>query len=101
MAAILPIFPEIMLLAMSVLVLVLDPFQKQVANRRTFLGMFTAIVLLFTFVLSLIFGRPSDPILVFGGMLRFDWLGFLFEMLFVLAAGITALFFMDEDRLNQ
>jgi NADH-quinone oxidoreductase subunit N len=101
MAAIFPILPEIMLLAMALLVLVLDPFQKNGTNRRTFLGMFTAIGLLFTLVLSLIFGRPSDPILVFGGMLRFDWLGFLFEMLFVLAAGITALFFMDEDRLNQ
>ena len=101
MAAILPILPEIMLLALAVLVLVLDPFQKKDTNRRTFLGMFTAIGLLVTLLLSLLFGRPGDPSLVFGGMLRFDWLGFLFKMFFVLAAGVTALFFMDEERLNQ
>jgi len=90
-----------MLLALAVLVLVLDPFQKKDTNRRTFLGMFTAIGLLVTLLLSLLFGRPGDPSLVFGGMLRFDWLGFLFKMFFVLAAGVTALFFMDEERLNQ
>ncbi len=101
MAAILPILPEIMLLALAVLVLVLDPFQKKDTNRRTFLGMFTSIGLLVTLVVSLIFARPGDPSLVFGGMLRFDWLGFLFKMFFVLGAGVTALFFMDEDRLNQ
>jgi NADH-quinone oxidoreductase subunit N len=90
-----------MLLALAVLVLVLDPFQKKDTNRRTFLGMFTAIGLLVTLLLSLLFGRPGDPSLIFGGMLRFDWLGFLFKMFFVLAAGVTALFFMDEERLNQ
>jgi NADH-quinone oxidoreductase subunit N len=34
-------------------------------------------------------------------MLRFDWLGFAFMLFFVFAAGITALFFMDTDHLNQ
>lgn len=101
MAAIIPILPEIMLLALAVLVLILDPFQKKDTNRRTFLGMFTAIGLLFTLALNLVFGRPAEPSLVFGGMLRFDWLGFLFKMFFILAAGVTALFFMDENRLNQ
>ncbi len=101
MTAIIPILPEVMLLALAVLVLVLDPFQKKDSNRRTFLGMFTAIGLLVTLAVSLLFGRPGDPAIVFGGMLRFDGLGFLFKMFFVLAAGVTALFFMDEDRLNQ
>jgi NADH-quinone oxidoreductase subunit N len=98
---IIPILPEIMLLTLAVLVLVLDPFQQKETNRRTFLGLFTAIGLLVTLVLSLVFGRPADPSLVFGGMLRFDWMGFLFKMFFVFAAGVTALFFMDEERLNQ
>lgn len=101
MVAIIPILPEIMLLALAMLVLVLDPFQKKDTNRRTFLGMFTAVGLLVTLVLSLVFGRPGDPAIVFGGMLRFDWLGFLFKMFFILAAGVSALFFMDENRLNQ
>jgi NADH-quinone oxidoreductase subunit N len=101
MATMLPILPEALLLAMGILILVLDPFLKKGANRRPFLGMFTAIGLLVTLSLSLIFARPADPSLVFGGMLRFDWLGFLFKMFFVFAAAVTALFFMDTDTLNQ
>ncbi len=33
-------------------------------------------------------------------MLRFDWLGFVFKMFFLFAAGVTALFFMDTEHLN-
>jgi NADH-quinone oxidoreductase subunit N len=100
-AAIVPILPEVILLALAVLVLVLDPFQKKDSNRRLFLGMFTAVGLLVTLAVCLLFGRPGVPVIVFGGMLRFDWLGFLFEMFFILAAAVSSLFFMDEDRLNQ
>ncbi len=53
----------------------------------------------------MIFGRPPVdspiPVVAFGGMIRFDWLGFLFQMFFILAVGVTALFFMDTERLNQ
>ena len=101
MATILPILPEVLLLALAVLMLILDPFLKKDANRRSFLGMFTAAGLLVTLTLSLLFARPADPSLVFGGMVRFDWLGFLFKMFFVFAAAVTALFFMDTDKLNQ
>ena len=101
MITFLPILPEVLLLALAVLVLILDPFLKKGANRRLFLGMFTAAGLLVTLTLSLLFARPADPSLVFGGMVRFDWLGFLFKMFFVFAAAVTALFFMDTDKLNQ
>jgi NADH-quinone oxidoreductase subunit N len=101
MSVILPILPEVLLLAMVVLILILDPFLKKGANHRSFLGMFTVIGLLVILTLNLFFARPADPNLVFGGMLRFDWLGFLFKMFFVFAAAVTALFFMDADKLNQ
>ncbi len=101
MANILPILPEVLLLVLAILLLILDPFLKKDAHRRSFLGMFTAAGLLVTLTLSLLFARPADPNLVFGGMLRFDWLGFLFKMFFVFAAAVTALFFMDTDKLNQ
>ena len=101
MATILPILPEVLLLALAVLMLIMDPFLKKDANRRSFLGIFTATGLLVTLTLSLVFARPAHPSFVFGGMVRFDWLGFLFKMFFVFAAGITALFFMDTDKLNQ
>ena len=101
MTNILPILPEVLILALGVLVLILDPFLKKDTNRRLFLGILTATGLLLTLIASLIFARPADPTLVFGGMLRFDWLGFLFKMFFVFAAVVTVFFFMDTDRLNQ
>jgi NADH-quinone oxidoreductase subunit N len=101
MTAILPILSEILLLALGLLILIIDPFLRKDASRRPFLGWFTLGGLLVIMVLSLIFGRPAEPVLVFGGMLRFDWLGFVFKMFFIFASGITALFFMDTESLNH
>ena len=101
MAAISPILPEILLLVLGVLILIIDPFLKKDESRRPFLGWFTLGGLFLILVFSLLFGQPSNPVLVFGGMLRFDWLGFAFKLFFVFAAGISALFFMDADPLNR
>ncbi len=101
MTAILPILPELLLLTLGILILTIDPFVKKNETRRPFLGWFTGVGLVVITVLSLIFARPSEPALVFGGMVRFDGLGFLFKMFFMLAAIVTTLFFFDTGRLNQ
>ena len=101
MTAILPILPEILLLTLGVLILVIDPFLKKESVRRSFLGWFTAGGLLLILAISLVIAQPAAPAMVFGGMLRFDWLGFVFKMFFILAAGVTALFFMDAEQLNR
>jgi NADH-quinone oxidoreductase subunit N len=101
MVSILPIFPEVMLLTLGILLLVLDPFLKKETNHRIFLGIFTIVGLIITLIFSLMLTQPGDPSLVFGGMLRYDWLGFIFKNFFVFAAIVTALFFMDADKLNQ
>jgi NADH-quinone oxidoreductase subunit N len=100
---ILPILPEILLLVLGILILIIDPFLKKDVSRRTFLGWFTAGGLLLILVLSLAFARPADgsAVLVYGGMLHFDWLGFVFKMFFVFAAGVTSLFFMDAEHINR
>ncbi len=100
MNAILPILPELLLLVFGVLLLILDPFLKD-ERRRPVLGWFTFGGLLLTFAAGLAFTRPGEPVLVFGGMLRFDWLGFAFKQFFLFAAAVTALFFMDTDKLNR
>lgn len=97
MTTILPILPEILLLALGILVLVLDPFWKE-ENRRLNLGWLTAGGLFLILGISLVIARPgAQPVLVFGGMLRDDWLGFVFKMFFLFGAAITSLFLMDVE----
>jgi NADH-quinone oxidoreductase subunit N len=94
-----PILPEILILVIGIIILIIEPFWK--AEDRRALGWLTAGGLLLAVVVSLLFARPAEPIAVFGGMLRFDWLGFFFKMLFLVGAAVTALFLMDVEKLNR
>jgi len=93
------ILPEILLLALGLLVLAVDLALKE--EKRRSLGWLTAGGLLAIMAASLMFARPGDPEMVFGGMVRYDWLGFFFKMLFLFAAAITALFMMDHKNLGH
>lgn len=95
----LAIFPELLLLILGVLILVIDPFWKE-DNRRENLGWFAAVGMFAVIILSVSFARPTGSELVLGGMVKFDGLAFVFKMLFIFTAGITALFFMDAKRLQ-
>ena len=96
---IIPILPEILVLAIAIIILIVEPFWK--SEDRRALGWLTAGGLILTLVLSLLIGRPGEPVSVLGGMLRFDWLGFFFKMLFLVAGAATALFFMDVEKMNR
>ncbi len=96
----LAILPEILLLAVAMLVLVLDPFWKD-ENRRTNLGWLTAGGLIATMVVSLLLDRPAQSSLAFGGMVRYDWLAFVFKMIFIFGAAITAMFMMDVEKVGK
>jgi NADH-quinone oxidoreductase subunit N len=96
---ILAILPEILLLALGILILILEPFWKE--EKRRNLGWLTAGGLLASIFISIFIGRPGDPQMVFGGMLRYDWLGFFFKMLFMFGAAATALFLMDMERVGR
>ena len=97
---ILAILPEILILVVALLVLVLDPFWKE-ENRRVSLGWLTAGGLTAVMVISLLVGQPTQSTLALGGMVRFDWLAFVFKMLFIFGAAITAIFMMDVDNLGK
>src|SRR5688500_17032900 len=93
------ILPEILILVIGLLILVVEPFWKE--EKRRNVGWLTAGGLLAAMVISLIFARPGEPISTLGGMVRFDWLGFFFKMLFMFAGAATALLLMDNEKVGH
>jgi len=93
------ILPEILILIIAILVLVVEPFWKEEQRRNV--GWLTAGGLLIAMVISLLFGQPGQPITTLGGMVRFDWLGFFFKMLFMFAGAATALLLMDNEKVGH
>src|SRR5512138_3436776 len=95
----LSILPESLVLILAVIVLTVEPFWRE--QRRRNLGWLTAIGIFVIIVLSTIVGRPGAPVATFGNMIRFDWLGFFFKMLFLFGAGITTLLLMDHEKVGH
>ena len=93
------ILPEILILIIGMLMLVVEPFWKE--ERRRNVGWLTAGGLLAAMIICSLFARPGDPVSTLGGMVRFDWLGFFFKMLFMFSAAVTALLFMDNDKIGH
>ena len=93
------ILPEILILALAVILLCVEPFWKEDQRRNA--GWLTAGGLFISIIVSLLFGQPGEPLSVFGNMIRFDWLGFFFKMLFMFAAAVTALLLMDHEKAGR
>lgn len=93
------ILPEILILILGILILIVEPFWKE--EKRRNVGWLTAGGLLAAMVVSLLFARPGEPTATLGGMVRFDWLGFFFKMLFMFAGAATALLFMDNEKIGH
>ena len=94
------ILPEISLIVLGVLVLTFDLVWP--AERRRNIGWLTSVGLLVIAVETALFSVPNNTSgLVWGGMLRWDWLAFVFEMITLVGAAITALFAMDSDLIGN
>ena len=93
------ILPEVLIIVLGMLVLIVEPFWKE--EKRRNIGWLTAGGLLVAMIVSLLFGQPGAPTSVLGGMIRFDWLGFFFKMLFMFAAAVTALLLMDNEKVGH
>jgi len=93
------ILPEILILIIGMVLLVVEPFWKEEDRRNV--GWLTAGGLLMAMIISLLFGQPGEPTTTLGGMVRFDWLGFFFKMLFMFAGAATALLLMDNEKVGH
>ncbi|MRR52638.1 MAG: hypothetical protein EG825_17335, partial [Rhodocyclaceae bacterium] len=94
----LAILPEIGLVVLAALTLLLDLVWQD--RRCRFLGWITAGGLAVIAGLAVAFARPGpEPLLIFGGMLRLDNTGFVFRMIFLFGASLTALFAVDNEGL--
>jgi NADH-quinone oxidoreductase subunit N len=94
------LLPEILLLVLAGLVLLFDVLWD--VERRRNLGWLVSGGLGAIVVSALIFAHPGEEArFIWGGMLRHDWLGFVFKMVFLFGAGITALFSMEIPQLAR
>ena len=93
------ILPEILILILGILVLTVEPFWKEEQRRNV--GWLTAGGLFAAMIISFLFGQPGEPVATLGGMVRFDWLGFFFKMLFMFAGAATALLLMDNENVGN
>jgi len=98
LAQLYPILPEVLLLALGLIILALDLILPKEKHRN--LGWVTAAGLGLVLLLSLIARPAAAPKLVWGGMISYDWMSFTFKMLFIFGAGITALMAIDFDELG-
>lgn len=96
----LAILPELGLVGLIVVVLGLDLLWRDHHARQ--LGWVTAIGCALLVVLSMIFSLPPDePLLLWGGMIRLDTAGFVFRIVFLLGASLTALFSLGQSDLHE
>ncbi|MBM3144038.1 MAG: NADH-quinone oxidoreductase subunit N [Chloroflexi bacterium] len=99
-AMILAILPEILLLLLAGLVLLFDALWPE--EKHGNLGWLVAGGLVLILFLSLALASPGGTNELFwGGMIRHDWVGFAFKLLFIFGAAITALFAMEVEGLGQ
>ena len=94
------ILPEILLLVLAGVILTVDLIGGKKDDRS--LGWVTALGLALIIIASLLVGMPgAQAQSLWGGMVRFDWLGFVFKMLFLFAAAMTALLATDHKEIGH
>lgn len=96
----LAILPEILLLVLGVLIIIFDVLMPKERDRN--LGWISAGGLTLILLLTLAVGRPgAEPSLMWGGMIRHDWLSFVFKLVFLFSAAVTSLLVMDIENVGK
>jgi len=97
------LLPEIGLLILALVLLIFDLiWLKQPQQRGKWLGWMTSMGILVIMGIAAGFSVPQgEGSLEWGGMLRFDEAGFVFRMIFMSAAALTALFAIQHEALKK
>lgn len=95
----LAILPEIGLVVLAALVLIFDLVRQRKRSRDLGLLAFGGLILIIG--LAIVFSRPAESQLLFGGMLRSDAASYIFRLIFLLGAAVTVLFSMDYENIGR
>jgi NADH-quinone oxidoreductase subunit N len=94
------LIPQIGLLVLTVGLLAISLLKNGKVNGQ--LGWITSAGIGLLMAVLFLWGRPENQqLLLWGGMIRFDQAGFLFTMLFLAGAGLTALFSTTEEAIQN
>jgi len=94
------IAPQIGLFVLGAVIFILDLIWK--GEQRRILSWVASAGLILLGALLFLFFRPSAVgQLVFGGMLRWDWLGFAFTLIFIMGGVVTALLKKDNKEAGK
>jgi NADH-quinone oxidoreductase subunit N len=97
---IIAILPELLLVLLGELILAVDLALPSVRKRNLGWLAFTGLVVIFA--VALFSGRPgAEGVMLWGGMIRYDWMSYVFKLLFLFGAAVTVLFSIDEERLGR
>lgn len=97
-----PILPQIGIFLLGAIVLILDLIWKDDEDKSSPFAYVTAAGLLIIGVVTAVWSRPSAAgELIFGGMLRWDWMSFLFSLLFLFGGAVTALFIRNYPHTGK
>jgi len=96
---VLALLPEIGLVVLAAIVLIVDLLWRD--ETRRYMGWLTAAGLAVIVLLAVLFARPAAAgELIWGGMLRFDQAGFVFRLIFLTGAALTALYTAVTDSVR-
>jgi NADH-quinone oxidoreductase subunit N len=99
-AMIVAILPEILLVVLAIVILAVELALPK--GRRSTLGWVAAAGLAAILVLTLVFGRPdASQSLIFGGMLRHDWLALAFKVLFLFSGAVACIISLGLSEVND
>jgi NADH-quinone oxidoreductase subunit N len=94
------ILPEICLLVLLAIIMVVDLVWAK--DKKVPLGWITAGGLIVTALLTVFLSPPPMMArLIWGGMLRQDGASYVFQLIFITGAALTAMFSIDNDSLGQ